>query len=273
MNRSTRRLTLVKKENAALLTPRPAGPGPAAENPPLRLSLGHASETRGRWRNEDFFGVAIPGAEALRAKGALLAIADGITGGGGGRIAAETTVRSLLADYFATPETWDIPYALDKLVGAANTWLMAESRRRPELEGMVTTLSVLVLRGSRYHLAHVGDTRVYCLRDGVLEQLTTDHVWPGRAMHNMLRRAVGLDLHPVIDFAEGELRPGDVFMLLSDGVWEVLGTREVNETAKRHSDPQTAASELVARAVAIQRRYLGCNDATALVARVDACGD
>lgn len=261
----------MKTENAALLTFSPPGAGPVRADLALKLTLGHASETRGRWHNEDFFGVALPGPEALRTKGALLALGDGVTGGGGGRIAAEMTVRSLLTDYFATPDSWDIPYALDKVVSAANNWLVSESRRRPELEGMVTTLSVLVLRQGRYYLAHVGDTRVYRLRDGLLEQLTTDHVWPGRAMHNVLKRAVGLDLHPVIDFAQGAMETGDVFMLLSDGVWEVLGTRQVQEIVKGHHDPQAAARELVERAVALQRRYLGCNDATAVIARVDDC--
>lgn len=263
--------TLVKTENAAVLTTYSAGEDSIAEDMPLRVSFGHASETRGTRHNEDFFGIVMPGRETLHAKGALLAIADGVSGGGGGRIAAEVTVRSLLADYYATPETWDIPYALDKVLGALNDWLVSQCLRRPELEGMFTTLSVLVLRGNRYYLAHVGDARIYRLRDGVLEQLTTDHVWPRRTMHHVLRRAVGLDGHLVIDFADGTIETGDVFLLLSDGVWEVLGNNQVHEIMQRHHDLEVAASELVAQAIMMQRRYLGGNDATAVVARVDAC--
>lgn len=262
---------LVKTENAAVLTAYSAGADSIAQEAPLKLSFGHASESLGTRQNEDFFGIVMPGREALQAKGALLAIADGVSGGGGGRIAAEVVVRSLLADYYATPDTWDIPHALDKVLGALNDWLVSQCLRRPELEGMFTTLSVLVLRENRYYLAHVGDARIYRLRDEVLEQLTSDHVWPRRTMHHVLRRAVGLDGHLVVDFADGAIESGDVFMLLSDGVWEVLGNTQVHEIMKRHHDLETAAGELVDQAIMMQRRYLGSNDATAVVARIDAC--
>lgn len=257
-------------ENAAILTTHAVSERPFTRNA-LKLRLGHASKTPGERRNEDFFGIVTPKAKVARTKGVLLAIADGVSEGGGGRIAAETTVRNLLADYYATPESLDVPLALDKVLNPINSWLIAESGHRPDLEGMVTTISALVLRGNHYYLAHAGDTRIYRMRDGTLEQLTTDHVWPKSTMHHVLRRAVGLDVHLVIDFAEGTVEPGDEFLLLSDGIWEVLGNWKVYQLVSHPGDPQAVAQALVDEAVTTQKQYLGRNDATAVVVRVDAC--
>lgn len=260
----------MKNANAAMLSSYTAGASAGPDGAPVQFSFGHASRACDARRNEDFFGIVAPAGEAARAKGVLLAVADGVSGGGGGRIAAETTVRSLLSDYYATPETWQIPRALDKVLSAINSWLVTENRRHPELDGMVTTLSALVLRGGRYYLAHVGDARIYQMRDGGFELLTADHVWLRRTMQHVLRRAVGLDGHLVMDFAEGEVRAGDVFLLLSDGVWEVIGNDRVREIAKSCPDPQAAADALVDEAIRIQRGYLGHNDATAVVVGISS---
>ena len=131
------------------------------------------------------------GAE-LEAKGALFALADGVGGNPGGREAAESTVRGLLADYYATPDTWPVPRALDRVLYANNRWLLGQSASRRELAGMASTLSALVLRGRRFFVAHVGDSRVYLLRDGQLERLTIDHVWDRPDMRHVLTRAVGM---------------------------------------------------------------------------------
>ena len=232
---------------------------------PLEITLGQASQTGRRERNEDFAGAATPEGAELAAKGVLLALADGVSGAAGGREAAESTVRGVLADYYATPETWEIPHALDKVLAAINRWLLAQSASHRELAGMACTLSALVLRGNRYTLAHVGDTRIYRLRGEQLQQLTTDHVWDRPDMQHVLKRAVGLDQHLAMDYAEGELQAGDVFVLVCDGVWEPLGQRTMHEILNLHQNPQRAAEELVARALALNSQ----DNVTALVVRVD----
>lgn len=232
---------------------------------PLQLKIGSTSEAGARERNEDFLGVVTPTDSQLATKGAVLAVADGVSGNGGGREAAENTVRSILADYYATPETWEIPHALDKVAGSINRWLLAQSTLHRELAGMACTLSLLVLRGGRYTLAHVGDTRIYRQRGERLEQLTTDHVWDRPDMQHVLKRAVGLDQHLALDFAEGEVQEGDVFVLVSDGVWEVLGDKSMHELLNLHRDPQRAAEALVAKALAQN----GQDNATALVVSVE----
>ena len=96
--------------------------------PTLQITSGYASLTGKRERNEDFVGMVLPGEPELSAKGILVAVADGVSGSGGGREAAEYTVRGLLSDYYATPDDWDIPVALDRVLQAINRWLIEIGR-------------------------------------------------------------------------------------------------------------------------------------------------
>lgn len=238
--------------------------------PPLRwggrleVEFGHATEPGRRRHNEDSFGAATPEDERRRCKGLAFAVADGVSGNGSGREAAECTVRGVLSDYYATPETWNVPYALDKVLAAINRWLLAQAVAHRELQGMASTLSLLVLRGPRYWIAHVGDSRIYRLRTQSLERLTNDHVWERPDLHHVLRRAVGLDQRLAVDYSEGELAAGDVFLLATDGVWKALGERRIHEILRIYGTPWLAAETLVREALA----QAGHDNATALVVRV-----
>lgn len=232
---------------------------------PLRVSLGYSSLTGPRPRNEDFCGAVTPEGPELEAKGILAVVADGVGGHANGREASEYTVRGLLSDYYATPDTWAINKSLDTVLGALNRWLVAHAARTRETAGMATTLSAIVLRGRRFYLAHVGDTRIYRLRGERLEQLTTDHVWEHPELKNVLSRAVGLDAHVQVDYADGDLETGDVFALMSDGVWGQLGDRKIRDILKAEADPQEAAARL-----AMSAEDGGSQDnCTAVVVRID----
>ena len=217
---------------------------------PLKISTGHASLAGVRERNEDFLGMIVPAGEELVEKGVLAAIADGVSGHGGGREAAEYAVRGLLADYYATPATWEATRALERVASAINRWVVAQGRSHPEWHGMATTLTALNLRGRRYTLAHVGDTRCYLARGAKLTQLTCDHVWDRPDMRHVLTRAIGIDERLHMDFSEGDLEAGDVFLLLSDGAWESLGDSAIADMLRVHSDPQSLARALVDAALA-----------------------
>jgi protein phosphatase len=241
---------------------------------PLAISVGQSSLTGPRERNEDYCGIVTPDFEQLATKGAIVAVADGVSGNAGGREAAEMTMRSVLSDYYATPDTWETHAALDKVLTAANRWLLAQAAAHRNLAGMATTLSLLVLRGRRYYLAHIGDTRIYRLRrnaagEAVLQQLTTDHVWDRPDMRHVLKRAVGLDQHLSVDYAEGELQADDVFAIMSDGVWEALGQKAVHEALMKFDNPQMIADHLTKAALA----QGGQDNATAVVVRIEQPGE
>lgn len=232
----------------------------------LQVDIAHSTLSGLRSRNEDYVGAATPEGSEFDAKGMLLAVADGVGGHAKGREAAEYAVRNLLNDYYATPDTWSVAKSFDTVLGAVNRWLLATARKDREYAGMATTLTALVLRGSRYYVGHVGDSRAYLWRAGVLTQLTEDHTWPHPELNSVLRRAIGLDQHLVVDHADGELAAGDRFVLATDGVWGTLGDAGIAELLARH-----ATAEAAANALALEAVKRGANDnCTALVAHVIA---
>ena len=224
------------------------------------VEIGQASERGPRASNEDFAAVRRP-APGEEARGLIAAIADGVSAGGGGRMAAQTSVLSLVEDYFAAPATWDTTVVLERIVSAHNTWLVAHNRRA-EASAM-STLTALALRGQSWTLAHVGDTRAYLLRAGVLRCLTQDHAFEHPDLRSRLTRAVGLDDALHLDYLQGDLQVGDVFVLVSDGVHAPLNDARLCKLAQHGAAPAAAGSIVEAALLA------GTTDnATALVLRV-----
>lgn len=239
---------------------------------PLTVSVAHYSATGPRERNEDFAGCVTPIGADLAAKGFAAVVADGVSGAGGGREAAEHCARNVLADYYATPDTWEVSQSLDKIYGALNRWVQTQARSSPELTGMATTLTTLVLRGSMYHFAHVGDSRIYLIRNEQVQCLTTDHVWKRPELEHVLTRAVGLDTAISADHGFGPARAGDVFILVSDGVWSALASSDLARIFLRaiDPDPQLALAEAVARRIVELAHHMGSKDnATALVVKIE----
>ena len=204
-----------------------------------------------------------PGMEGM---GVIAAVADGVSRGGMGKEAAQTTVVSLLRDYFGTPETWDATVALDRIISSQNAWLCGINRRRQPAVGM-TTLTAVVLRGQSYALAHVGDSRAYLLRGGHIQQITHDHVVNHPDFKHQLVRAVGLEERVVVDYVQGDLQVGDVFVLLTDGVYGSLSDKRLQSLAQGNS--AQASSQTASEALLDAALKAGSKDnVTALVVRV-----
>ncbi len=235
----------------------------------FQIDTGFTSLAGTKAINEDFCGAMLPD-RGFEDMGAIAAVADGVSSGGMGKEAAQTTVISLLRDYFGTPKTWDATVALDRIIAAQNTWLAGINQRRQPIMGL-TTLTALVLRGHSYTLAHVGDSRAYLLRGGVLTQLTADHVVNHPDLKHQLLRAVGVEDRVVVDYVQGDLQVGDAFLLLTDGVHGTLKKRELMALLTEPWDSQTAAQAMVDKALqagsadnvsALIVRVLGLLDAT-----------
>ncbi|MBI2749803.1 MAG: bifunctional protein-serine/threonine kinase/phosphatase [Burkholderiales bacterium] len=227
----------------------------------FEIDIGFASQAGTKRINEDFCGAMLP-EPGQEGRGAIAAVADGVSWGGMGKEAAQTTVVSLLRDYYGTPETWDTTVALDRIISSQNAWLCGINRRRQPAMG-VTTLTALVLRGQSYALAHVGDSRAYLLRDGDTQCMTQDHVVNHPDFRHQLLRAVGVDEQVMVDYVQGDLQVGDVFILLSDGVHGVLADRKLQALAEGES-AQLASEALVDAALKAGSR----DNVTALVVRV-----
>jgi serine/threonine protein phosphatase PrpC len=237
---------------------------------PLEVTLGHCSRQGNRAQNEDFVGMVSPTGEELARKGHIAVIADGVSGNGGGREAAEYCVRGLVTDYYATPDTWEPLTALDRVIQPLNRWVISQAQHRREQGGMATTLSALLLRGRSYFIAHVGDTRIYLLRgDKLFSCLTTDHVWDRPDMSHVLTRGIGLDTRITPDYADGALEIGDRFLLLSDGVWSSLDDARLQSALANNSTPEETATMLCDQAIAAGSQ----DNASAVVLHVVALPD
>ncbi|MGE8067487.1 protein kinase domain-containing protein [Pseudomonas sp. NPDC089569] len=231
----------------------------------LQLSFAEASATGPREENQDALRLVTPAPALAASKGYLFAIADGVSQCADGGLAARSTLQALALDYYATPETWGIAQALDRLLLAQNRWLQANGGGQP----LLTTVSVLIIRGRRFTLAHVGDCRVYRWHADQLQRISEDHVWDQPGMQHVLKRALGLDQHLVLDFLDGELRLDERFVLVSDGVWSVLGDTAIAAILRDQPDLQNAARALVNAA----HLAGGQDNASALLVRIDALGE
>lgn len=208
------------------------------------LRFGAESRAGRKARNEDAIGIASPSAREFAVRGAAFAIADGVSACERGDRAAQYAVRGVLNDYYATPDTWAPAIALDRVITAQNRWLRSQRSNGADAS-LATTLSLLVLTGPRYCIAHVGDTRVYRLRDRRLELLTADHVWDHPQMSHVLTRALGLDHSIAVDYCEGDWQAGDMFLLACDGVWSCLREADLlRQLLLYDSDPAICARHL-----------------------------
>ncbi|MFL9812530.1 bifunctional protein-serine/threonine kinase/phosphatase [Stutzerimonas sp. VN223-3] len=232
---------------------------------PLQLSFGEATATGPRDENQDALRIVTPTPGLAASKGALFAIADGVSQCADGGLAARATLQALATDYYATPETWTVAQSLDRLLVAHNRWLQANGNGQP----LLTTLTALVLRGRRFTLAHVGDCRAYRWHGGNLQRLSEDHVWDQPNMQHVLKRAMGLDQHLVVDYLDGELHLGECFLLLSDGVWASITEGDIQNVLRDQADLSSAAQTLVNLA-----HQTGSQDnASALLLRVEELPD
>jgi len=194
----------------------------------LTFSVGQYSSAGRKADNEDAIGIRIPEGTLLSTKGAVAIIADGVSAAEAGKEASETCVRNFLVDYFSTPETWTVKKSTSQVLIALNRWLYSRGRNFHDAQkGYVSTFSCIIFKSHAAHIFHVGDSRIYRLRDGVLEQLTRDHRTIISDKESYLVRAMGLDVSLDVDCRTVDLEVGDTFLLSSDGVHEFIGSEEI----------------------------------------------
>jgi len=218
--------------------------------PGVKVSVGFASDAGPRRENEDFGG-AVSGSELPEPRrDAAAAIADGIGGAKGGRVAAETAVRGFLDGFCDLPETMEVRRAAAIVLNALNGWMYSQSKRDAKLAGMGCTFTALVLRGRVAHVLHVGDTRAYRLGGDRLTCLTTDHVREnGAGRSNILSRALGVEAEVRLDYASQPVALHDRFLLCSDGVHGVLSADSIAAILRERSASEDSARALIAAAL------------------------
>ncbi|HYQ72881.1 MAG TPA: protein phosphatase 2C domain-containing protein, partial [Gammaproteobacteria bacterium] len=189
----------------------------------LQVTVAQHSATGIKASNEDACGIRIPRGIELDNKGVAAVIADGMSGSDAGKEAADACVTGFLADYFTTPASWSTETAGAKILAALNRWLYAQGQRQYDSgQGMVTTLSVLVIKSATAHLFHIGDTRIWRMRGGRLECLTRDHRVHVSEDKNYLSRAMGIELHMEVDYRALPVEVEDIYLLTTDGVHDFV---------------------------------------------------
>jgi serine/threonine protein phosphatase PrpC len=248
------------------------------------VSGGVTDVGRVRTNNEDSFRILEP----LN----LFILSDGMGGEAHGEVASALAVETI-ADYCAqpkedsgvtlagvAPDNWSADTKrLQNAVSQANFKIYDSAQKNPEQRGMGATLTAAWVNGSKLSVAHVGDSRAYLLRNGALQQLTSDHslvaeqvrrgiLTPQQAeesdMQSVLLRALGAHPEVQVDVDETELFPRDVLLLCSDGLTRMVTEPEIAGTLQAETNPVSAAQKLVDLA----NERGGLDNVTVIVARV-----
>ena len=192
----------------------------------MKISAGQYSDRGRKESNQDFHGILVPAEPQLGSKGIAIALADGISSSAVSHVASQAAVRAFLEDYYCTSDAWSVKKSAERIISATNSWLHSQTQRSQYRydrdRGYVCTLSAMVIKAATAHIFHVGDSRIYRLRDQLLEQLTIDHrVWITREQSH-LGRALGIGPRLEIDYQSVTVEAGDVFVLATDGVYEFV---------------------------------------------------
>ncbi len=237
----------------------------------LKISIGQYSSKGRKESNQDFHDIHIPKEPQLTTKGIAIALADGISSSDVSHIASKTSVTSFLMDYFSTPESWSVKKSSERVVNAVNSWLYAQSKQGQHHydkdRGYVCTFSAMIIKSTTAHIFHAGDTRIYRLREKKLEQLTEDHrLWVSRDK-SYLSRALGMDSVVATDYESVGVEEGDIFLFMTDGVYEFVSHDAMIYTIEQNTDDLSEA----ATAIVEKAYYAGSDDnLTVQIVRVDS---
>jgi len=234
----------------------------------LEIAAGFATAQGPKADNQDFGGVHLGTPAEQREHGVVAVIADGVSGSKAGRMAAELTTRSFIDGYLdQNPLNGIAPNGIKALRGF-NRWLHARGRIDPAMEAAATTFTALILRGREAVALHVGDSRAWHFRDGVLTRLTEDHTRAQQGLGHVLYRAVGIESDVKLDVRHMGLQPHDRLLLTTDGVHGVLADAAIARLLARRSSPDADARAIVAEVEAAGAR----DNATAIVIDVVQVG-
>jgi len=235
---------------------------------------------RVRDHNEDTVALGEPKDEAeARSKGYLLLVADGMGGHAAGEVASKLAAETILEEYYRESSS-NVRECLDRAFKIANERIFLQGEERHGQAGMGTTCAVVVVRGDIAEIAHVGDSRVYLIREGKIRQLTEDHSWvqeqvrahildPQEAknhpMRNIITRALGNALEVAVEYSSLALKNGDSLLLCSDGLSSMVDDDQIKRTVIDEPDLEHACGSLIAAA----NENGGADNISVVLARVE----
>ncbi|WP_426050301.1 bifunctional protein-serine/threonine kinase/phosphatase [Brevundimonas sp. SL161] len=234
----------------------------------LEIAAGFATALGPRKDNQDFGAVHLgtPSEQALH--GMLAIVADGVSGSKAGRVASELAGRTFIDGYLDQSPLKGIAAAGVAALSGYNRWLHAKGRSDPEMAGAATTFTALVMRGREATVLHVGDSRAWHFRDGVLTLLTEDHVLAQPGLSHVLYRAIGIEPDLRLDARAVALKAHDRLLLTTDGVHGAVSDEDLTRLLARRASPEADAQAIVDKAGEEETR----DNATAIVIDVIRIG-
>jgi serine/threonine protein phosphatase PrpC len=195
----------------------------------LRVDFGSYSDKGVKPENQDSLGFSSPeNIHLLASKGIACALADGVSSSEEAKQASQCCITGFLEDYFSTPDSWSVKKSGAHVLTAINNWLYKQSSQYQDINrGLASTFSGLVIKSNTAHLFHVGDSRIYLIRDNTIRLLTKDHRIQLPGQREYLARAMGIDVKLDIDYKPQQLEEGDVFLIATDGIHDFLSEQEL----------------------------------------------
>ena len=197
-----------------------------------------------RERNEDYVGFVAGTPEDRIAKGSVLAMADGMSGAAGGRVAAELTVRGFLEAYYGLPATLRPELAAGRALDTINRWLFRIGRTDASLREMAASFAALIIRAREAYIVSAGDVRVYHIHDGACQQINTDDFYP-TTMGGIITNAPGLRESVTTEMRRVAIEKGDLFVLCTDGFYRGLSRSALREALFLSQTAPLPAQDLI----------------------------
>jgi len=250
---------------------------------PIETFYGAQSDPGQRANNEDYYAVVDVQARKMLIDG-LMIIADGMGGrnfGEAASLAAAETVEEVLTVFLRDDQKTqpDIEECLSNALKSANTKVQELAGESPDHEGMGTTCVTAIIKGNQLHVAHVGDSRAYMLRDHELIQITNDHSFVAEQvragtitkagakrsrLRNVITRAIGIEDELTPDYIQFDLTGVHAVLLCTDGLTNVVEDSDIAHLLAYAETAQDAADRLIEMANA----NAGNDNITAVVARI-----
>ena len=213
----------------------------------LHLEFGGYTTAGKKKENEDAFSALLPQQSTVRQlKGAVACIADGASCSEEAELASQTCVTNFVTDYYSTPDSWKVKTSAVRVISALNSWLHHNGQQLNNKQNkLLTTFSCVVIKSHTAHIFHIGDSRIYLLRDQHLEQLTRDHFQRQNDNTGYLTRAMGVEHKLDVDYRQEAIKKGDKLILTTDGIHDFIDGKQLKELLLKKYDSLEKTAKLI----------------------------
>lgn len=213
------------------------------------FSVAMASAKGQKTVNEDYVCFQGGRREHIPTKGSIMVMADGISGGQGGRVAAETFCRSVCDAYYGLPEVMSPDRAIYRALDSINEWMYQIGKTDQRLSRMSATFCIIIIRGWEGFIFHAGDIRCYLLKNNTLSQLTRDHLIKA-GIGAYIERAAGLSETIRVDLHKFIVEEGDLIFACSDGYYKYASRDEIARSLTELLHKRVSHKQLIDKVIA-----------------------